>query len=146
MSNQNLADNIFAAKSIEANVVNDDTDGTGVGFDCSPFTEVLAIVDVGVSGDTLSGSVKFQPTLQESDSLASGYTAVDSSDYYTPAWATAFGLVDDPAEDAVLMAAVYKGDKKYIRVLDDTTGTHTAGTPVSAIFIGFRPRSAPKAS
>src|ERR1041384_5164656 len=128
MSNLNFGDSVFAAKVIKANVVNDDTDGTGVGFDVSPFAETLFVVDVGISGDTLSGSVKFQPILKECDTLSGSYTAVDSSDYYTPAWATALGLIDDPAEDDVLMAAVYKGDKKFVKIDDDTTGTHTVGT------------------
>jgi len=143
MSNLNLSDEINVVKVIEANVMNDDTDGTGVGFDVSPYAEVIFVADIGVSGDTLSGSVKFQPILKEADQ-DSGYTAVDSSDYITPGWATAFGLVDDATEDAVLMAAVYKGDKKFAKVDIDTTGTHTVGTPVSVIAICYRHRNVPQ--
>lgn len=121
---------VAVATSITPNVVNNDSDGTGTGVDLKGYGSALAIVHIGVSGDTLSGSVKLQPILQESDTLASGYTDVAAGDLDG-----AFGLVDDAAEDDVVQVVGYLGDKRYLRVFIDTTGTHTNGTSCSAVIV-----------
>jgi hypothetical protein len=124
--------------TLTPNVVNDDTDGTGVGVDLRGYGSALVVCHVGVSGDTLSGSVKLLPTLQESNTLASGYTDVAAAEIDG-----AFTLVDDAAEDPAVQVVSYLGDSRYVRVLIDTTGTHTVGTPCSAVVVLGDPTYAP---
>src|SRR5262245_38578217 len=98
------AHELAITKSITPNVLNNDTDGTGTGVDLRGYGSALAIVHIGVSGDTLSGSVKLLPVLQESDTLGSGYTDVAAGDIDG-----AFTLVDDAAEDDVVQVVGYLG-------------------------------------
>ena len=109
---------------------------------------VTLCVDVGVSGDTLSGSVYFQLKLEAAADDGTGspdtYAAVtDADDVYstadTPLTVDAngvFATINDPAEDDTQYIIEYNGKgsgkKAWVRVVIDKTGTHTNGTPMSA--------------
>lgn len=127
---RSLKDRTRVVSCVTPNVVNNDTDGTGTGVSVVGYGSALAIAHVGVSGDTLSGSVKILPTLQHSDVSGSGFTDVAAGDIDG-----AFTLIDDAAEDDVVQVVGYLGSKRYLRVLFDTTGTHTNGTPCSAVIV-----------
>jgi hypothetical protein len=109
-------------------VGNNDTEGNvgGTGTDLAGYAGALIEYNFGISGDTLSGSVKVQATLEESDALASGYTAVDAADYVGT-----LPLIDDAAEDPAVHLVAYLGSKRYIRAAIDFTGTHTNGMPIA---------------
>ena len=132
----NLYDSVSVAASIVSAVVNDDTEGTGTGVDLRGYETALAIVNVGISGDTLSGSLKSSFSLQESDDNVT-FTDVAAADIEGSSQPT---LIDDATEDPALIVWGYKGSKRYIRVFDDTTGTHTNGTPLGAVVVRGRPR------
>jgi hypothetical protein len=130
---------VSVVSSILPNVVNNDTDGTGVGVDLRGYHSALVIFHVGASGDTLSGSVKLELRVQESAELATGYTDVAQADLEGVQATT----IDDAAEDEVVHVFGYKGSKRYIRAFVDATGTHTNGTPCSAVVVRGLPTHAP---
>lgn len=142
---ESFFDNFKASRVIPAIVGNNDTEGTGVGVRVRDYKLNAFIVDVGISGDTLSGSVKLQPILKESSDSTDGsdgtWTAVAAADMN----ASTLALVDDAAEDDVLQIVEYKGDAPWVRVDIDFTGTHTNGIPVAAYVIQGIPRNAPPA-
>ena len=112
-----------------------DADGTGI--DMQGFSSLMLVAVVGVSGDTLSGSVYIELEVEESDD-DSTYTDVANADLQNTVTGTnvgTFALIDDPAEDALTYKTGYLGNKRYIRPVVNVTGTHTNGTPITVIAI-----------
>lgn len=114
-------------------------DKNGVTFDMQGFESLMAMVQVGVSGDTLSGSVFLELILQHGDLQdGSDAVAVTSADDVLPGTALPLGVfatIDDPAEDDAVHTVGYRGTKRYVRVVVDLTGTHTNGIPVAVVGI-----------
>lgn len=133
----NLYDSVSVVAALVPNVVNDDTDGLGTAVDLQGYETALVIVNVGISGDTLSGSVFHSFSLQESDASGSGFADVAAAGIEGSAQPT---VIDDAAEDPAVIVWGYKGAKRYLKVVDNTTGTHTVGTPVGAVVVKGRPR------
>lgn len=133
----NLYDSVSVATCIDAIVVNNDTEGKGVAVDLAGYETALVIVQCGISADTLSGSVLHTFKLQESATTTDGdFTDVAAADME----GTQSTVIDDAAEDPATIVWGYKGSQRYIRVFDDTTGTHTNGTPIAAVVVKGRPR------
>ncbi len=134
---RDIKSTISIAATVTPNVVNNDTDGTGVGVDLRGYDSAAVAFHVGVSGDTLSGSVLLTPKVQESadNSSWSDVAAGDLDGTLT--------VIDDAAEDDAVQVVGYRGTKRYIRAVIDTTGTHTNGTPCSAVVIRSHPKVAP---
>lgn len=130
-----LYDSVSVAVDVASIVLNNDTEGTGAGVDLAGYETALAIVNVGISGDTLSGSVYHTIKLQESDDNVT-FTDVAAADME----GTQSTVIDDAAEDPAVVVFGYKGSKRYIRVLDDVTGTHTNGTPYGSVIVRSRKR------
>ncbi len=130
----NLYDSVAVAATITPIVGNNDTEGTGVGVDLKGYSTAVAVFHCGISGDVLSGALTLQAILQESDDNIT-FTAVAAGDLEG-----SFTLIDDPAEDDVVQVVGYKGAKRYLRLFVDFTGTHTVGTPISAVIVRSRPR------
>lgn len=110
-------------------------DVTSEALDLAGFTDANIAVLVGESGDTLSGSVKIELELQESDD-DSTYTAVADADITNAVTGTnvgTFAVIDDGAEDDATYQTKYLGDKQYLKVVANLTGTHTNGTPLGAV-------------
>jgi hypothetical protein len=139
---RDLHNNITVDKALETIVVNNDTEGTGAVIDLKGFEAAEMIVDVGQSGDVLSGALKFDLILQHGD-LANGtdQAAVAQTDVLG-SWAAGgiFATIDDPAEDGAVFAVGYRGSKRYVRLFIDTTGTHTNGTPIGAVCVKAKAR------
>ncbi len=98
-------------------------DAVGLGF----------IVNVGESGDTLSGSVYLTVTLQESsdDSVFTDVADADCEIWVNGSKVSANGIViDGAADDDAIITILYKGHAEYCAVELDLTGTHTNGIPV----------------
>jgi hypothetical protein len=110
-----------------------------VGFDTQDDMGLMAVVNMGLSADTLSGTNKIELSWQESDDNAT-FTAVADADMTGPVTGTAtgtFAVVDDPAEDETCYKSGYKGNKRYARVNINFSGTHTNGTPMSVTYHGL---------
>lgn len=112
-------------------------DASGTGVDLQGFEGANVQYDFGTSGDTLSGTVKLQATLDESDDNST-FTAVASDDIIGT-----LPLVDDPAEDDAIHQVGYRGNKRYIRAGFDFTGTHTNGIPCATTVVKGAPRHGP---
>lgn len=114
------------------------TDLTGSAVDTQGAVGVGLVAHVGTSGDTLSGSVKLEFEVQHSDASGSGFAACADADIDAAVTGTntgTFAVVDDGAEDALVYKCNYIGNKRYVKVLVNLTGTHTVGTPVSVVAV-----------
>ncbi len=92
----------------------------------------MIIVNVGESGDTLSGSVYWTLILQDStdDSTFSAVTSATSVTYGSVNSSTGvFATIDAAAEDDSVHVIGYVGPSRYVRVAITKTGTHSNGTP-----------------
>ncbi len=108
-----------------------DLDGDTV--DLRGFDSVSIIANVGVSLDTLSGSVYVELEVEESadDSSWSDVADADLTNYVAGTNDGTFALINDPGEDDVVISTGYTGQKRYIRVVESVNGTHTNGIPIS---------------
>jgi hypothetical protein len=137
---RDLENNVLAVKTIDPVVANDTTEGTGTAVDIAGYEGAMFLVHVGQSGDSLSGSVKWTISYQESDASGSGFTDVAAAELTGGTNGT---VIDAAAEDEVVIQRGYLGSKRYLRVLCTADGTHTYGTPLSAVIVKGFPRHAP---
>ncbi len=112
---------------------------TSSAIDMQGFNSLLVLFNIGLSGDTLSGSVKWTLKLQESDDNSS-YSDVALADLFQLA---ASIVIDDPAEDETVIAFGYRGAKRYVKAVATPTGTHTNGTPMGMSAVRGTPSLAP---
>lgn len=128
-------------------------DVQGADVDRLGYDSVTFVISVGAEGDTLSGSIYFDFILQHGDA-ASPTTPVAKADIVVPKDQSVVlspdttGIVlnlDDPAEAPVLVKVGYKGGKRYLSLKADKTGTHTNGTPMTALAILGNPVQRPVA-
>ena len=136
-------------------VVNNDTEGKpAAGLDTRGFGYVELTASCGISADTLSGSVKYEIKLEESDTDVDGnYVAItDAARVVTglcparvvaPAAAGVIATVDDAAEDPAHFRIGVIPSKRYVRLWLDTTGTHTNGFPATIYGDCFMPTISP---
>jgi len=137
---KDLANNLIAVQSLAPAVRTADANGTGA--DLQGFEGAFILFDIGAEGDTLSGSVKIDVKLEESDDNSS-FSAVTSSSAVTDGSVDSNGIwatFDANAEAPAVVSIGYVGGKRYIRVVADFTGTHSTGTPVSALIVKGHPR------
>lgn len=106
------------------------TTQTSSAIDRQGFESTMVIFAVGASGDTLSGSVYWTFTIQESDASGSGYTDVVAADIVG---GVASVVIDAAAEDETVVKFNYAGNKRYLKAVATKTGTHTNGTPMGVI-------------
>ena len=147
---QDLTHNIVVSNSIINAVKTAGANGTTV--DLKGFEEATAIVDVGAEGDTLSGSVYFEVSLEHSDD-DSTFTDLVQADVINGTiaaggiWLKLDGTTGgDPDTTGGDWQIGYVGGKRYLRLVLAKTGTHTNGTPISGVIVKSRPRVAPKAN
>lgn len=103
---------------------------TSAACDLAGCEGVMFSVSFGESGDTLSGSVKWDCKLTECATSGGSYTDVAAADVIGNT-TNQFGLVDAAADDDAVYSLGYKGSKRYVKVVVTKTGTHTNGTPIS---------------
>ena len=147
---QDLTHNIVVSNSIINAVKTAGANGTTV--DLKGFEEATAIVDVGAEGDTLSGSVYFEISLEHSDD-DSTYTDCVQADVINGTiaaggiWLKLDGTTGgDPDTTGGDWQIGYVGGKRYLRLVLAKTGTHSNGTPISGVIVKSRPRVAPKSN
>ena len=136
---QDLSNNINPAVSI-INAVKTAA-GNGTGVDLQGYERATVLVDVGAEGDTLSSSVYFEVSLEESDD-DSTYTdvaqasitdgTISSGGIFLKLDGTAGG---NPDTTGGIFRVEYVGNSRYIRVVLAKTGTHSNGTPIGAMVV-----------
>ena len=123
-------------------------DTTTSSIDMQGFDSAEIIVNVGESGDTLSGSVKWDFALYESDDNTT-FTACADADLITrgnsitTTTSGIFATVDAAAEDDAVYKVGYAGGSRYVHVNIDPTGAHSNGTPISVTGVRGNPAQAP---
>ena len=131
MAMKDLANNLTVLQLVDPVVVTSDTNSTAI--DTQFDNGAMLIVNVGESGDTLSGSVKFDYILQDSTDNASFSAVTDTKfvTYGTVDGSGIFATIDAAAEDDAVHKIGYVGPSRYVRVVIDATGSHSNGTPHS---------------
>jgi hypothetical protein len=129
---QDLSNNINPAVSIISAVRTAAANGTGV--DLQGYEKATVLVDVGAEGDTLSSSVYFEVSLEESDDNST-FTDVAQAGIVdgTIAAGGIFLKLDGTAGG--VFRVEYVGNSRYIRVVLAKTGTHSNGTPIGAMVV-----------
>jgi hypothetical protein len=109
----------------------------GAPVDRRGFESVEHIVLFGASGDALSGSLKTDVKLEASEDGSNWVAVIDADDINGGPISTAgiFATVNSLSVDQMAYRIGYVGNARYSRVSLVLTGTHTNGTPVSAIAI-----------
>ena len=123
MSRTDIVSNISVAQTIEPG--NYQATETGTGVDLAGFDKAAVVITVGTSTDT-----GFSFEVQESDTLGSGYTAVDDADLE--------GTEPTTAVASSVTEIGYKGIKRYVRVVATDTGTGNADFGVAVVRGGAR--------
>ena len=136
---KDLSNNINPAVSIINAVKTAAANGTGV--DLQGYESATVLVDVGAEGDTLSSSVYFELSLEESDD-DSTYTdvaqasivdgTISSGGIFLKLDGTAGG---NPDTAGGILRVGYVGNSRYIRVVIAKTCTHSSGTPIGAMIV-----------
>ena len=136
---KDLSNNINPAVSIINAVKTAAANGTGV--DLQGYESATVLVDVGAEGDTLSSSVYFELSLEESDD-DSTYTdvaqasivdgTISSGGIFLKLDGTAGG---NPDTAGGIFRVGYVGNSRYIRVVIAKTGTHSNGSPIGAMIV-----------
>lgn len=112
-----------------------DTNGSGV--DTQDSIGVMLMATIGAPGDTLSSSVKIEMEAQHSDDNST-FVACADSDLSAAAVGSNTGTIVSVQANAAasqIYKVNYLGSKRYVRVVDNRTGTHTNGTPTSATVV-----------
>ena len=136
---KDMSNTIATAVSVKNAVYTAASNGTGV--DLQGYESATVLVDVGAEGDTLSSSVHFEISLEESDD-DSTYTDVAQASIIdgTIASGGIFLKLDgtaggNPDSTGGIFRVGYVGNKRYIRVVIAKTGTHSTGTPIGAMVV-----------
>lgn len=111
-----------------------DADNTPPAVDLQGFYGCEIVLAVGVGGITFTGTNKVEFVLTHSDDNST-YTNCDSDDVLGVTIAS--GGIIKSLTAAHASAAVYRfgyiGQKRYIKLLADFSGTHAAATPMAAV-------------
>lgn len=130
----NAADDILSSTLLPVVKSGAAPDTNCAAVDGRGFKEVVHAVHLGNSGDTLSGSIKVECELEESNdnSTWNDVPNTDLTNGVTGSNAGCFGVIDDGTEDSQFYWTEYRGSKRYTRVVLNFTGTHTSGIPCAA--------------
>lgn len=145
---KDLHSNIKVVNALSPVVLTADQNGATI--DRQGFEGVEHIVQLGATGDTLSGSVYVELVIQESDDNSSWSDVTAANDVIVggdgisaaPDANGVFATIDDNAEDDRHFRIGYRGGKRYSRVQLDFTGTHTNGIEASALAVLGAPHQA----
>jgi len=117
-------------------------DANSAACDLLDYDGCLIVVNVGNSGDTLSGSVYIELEVETSDDNSTWVDAADAmiTGAVTGTNTGTFAVINAPTEDSAIFTTAYLGRERYVRVVVNVTGTHSSGTPVATQYIRTRAR------
>lgn len=124
-----------------------DADNTPAAVDLLEFDSALIAIQVGVGGITFSGTNKVEFKLTHSDD-DSTYEAVTIDDVQGVDSVGTGGIIKalTAAHASPTVTKVgYVGNRRYLKLLADFSGTHGSPTPIAAAVIKGNPRHAPVA-
>ena len=134
---RDLSDASVAEQTLDPDTVTTSATGGGVDRWDGNGENVMFVVAVGESGDTLSGTVYFLLELEHSDD-GSTWTDCADADLSTSITGTntgTFAKIDAAAEDDAAYKTSYVGNKPHVRCIVNAVGTHSNGTPIGVVAI-----------
>lgn len=135
MASYSIRQDVSVKQALDALIRTASANGDGI--DTRGFEAVLVLYHFGITGDTLSATVKVTCALEES-SDNSTFTAVAAGDVDGT-----LQVVDDNTEDEATYVVGYLGSKRYVRPVFTFAGTHTNGIEVASDVILAKPKYAP---
>lgn len=124
-----------------------DSDNTTAAVDIRGYKSALIEIAVGVGGITFTASNKIEFKLTHADTVDGEYSAVTQADIAGAVVGTG-GIIKSltAAHAAATVTKVgYHGDKRFLKLLADFSGTHGEPTPISATVLRFGPYLGPVA-
>jgi len=127
------------AGNVDPVVANTAADEDGTTVDLLGYNHCVFIGQMGVEGDTLSGTNSLIFEMEESDDDSSWTDCADASitNAVTGDVVGTWAVADADAEIPAVFFSEYKGSKRYVRAVLNTKGTHSTGTPVSIVAVKF---------
>ncbi len=122
-------------------------DNTPPAVDLKGYNAAEILLTIGVGGITFTGTNKIEFKLTHSDD-DSTYTAVGVGDVLGLASVGTGGIVKSLTEAHAAAAAYrfgYVGNKRYLKLLADFSGTHGTGTPIAATVLKMHGSDKPEA-
>jgi hypothetical protein len=125
--------------------INSTADINGTSVDRAGYNDLAFVAMVGITGDTLSGSIYLAMELEHSDDNSSFSDCADTdlNAAVTAANTGSFAKIDDNAEDDARYVVNYIGTKRYVRPVANYVGTHTNGMEIAVLALQGEPRSLP---
>jgi len=112
-------------------------DNTPDAVDLQGFEAAAIAIEVGIGGIAFSGTNKIEFKLTHSDDNTT-FVAVTADDVQNVTEVGTGGIVHSliaAHASASVTKVGYVGNKRYLKLLADFSGTHGTGTPISAIVI-----------
>ncbi len=105
------------------------TTKTSTAIDLQGYNGSDVIFTLGLAADTLSGSIYWTLKLQHSDD-DSTYSDLVVSDLNSSSLTV---VIDASTKDRTSYSFGYQGNKRYLKAVATSTGTHTNGTPIGVL-------------
>lgn len=122
-------------------------DNTRIWVDRANYEALSILLSIGIGGITFDSTNKVEFKLYESDaSDGTGATLVAEADLIGASGAGSTGILKSLVAAHAAAASYlygYRGNKRYIGLLADFSGTHGTATPISATAIMGKPRNSP---
>jgi hypothetical protein len=142
---KDLHSKISIATAIAAAVLS--ADNTPAAIDLQGYNAAEILLGIGIGGITFTGSNKIEFVLTHSDDDVS-YSAVTDADMLGVS-SISSGIIKSLVAAHAAGASYrfgYKGNKRYLKLLADFSGTHGAGTPIYAAVIKGKGYDNPQAN
>lgn len=141
---RDLHDNLSAVTLVAPQTAAADV--TPVSVDLLGFRAAMVLLYIGIGGITFTGTNKIEFILEHSNDN-SNWNAVAQADVLGPTVA-AGGIVRSlvaAKAAADIQEISYIGGRRYVRLTPDFSGTHGAGTPMTAFVVRGMPEQMPVA-
>lgn len=142
MANREITSSI--APSVVYGPIVATADNTPTAIDLQGYDAAVILLAIGVGGITFDTTNKIEFKLQHSDDNVTyvdvAYT--DLTGAAAPTSALTTGIIKS-LTSAHAAAAVYEfgyvGSKRYLKLLNDFSGTHAVGTPIAHVIVKAKP-------
>lgn len=142
---RDMVHNIGPVQAIGPAVLAADTSSAAIGL--AGFESAVLLLSVGAGGVTFTATDKIEFKVTHSDTANGTYDAVTQIDIVgatVGAGGTVLALTSAHAS-ATIDKIGYVGNRGFIKVQADFSGTHGTGTPISVTLVKGHPRNAPVA-
>ena len=121
-------------------------DSTPSVIDLAGFDSAALLIHVGAGGITFTGTnkVEFKLTHSDDDTTYEPVTADDVQGVTAGTGGVVHALVAAHPDPAITKVG-YIGNRRYLKMLADFSGTHGTGTPIAVTLFKGNPRHAPVA-